>query len=179
MTASLLLFGLFACGTDTETQQQLVKVQAKLNDLQHVVEFQQQSIDALRGRIDASEEPREEAADITLNVGRVAPGHVTLNRPELDQLFSSASSLGRMLEHKSGDGTVDGFTLHGVRSGSPLARLGLSNGDVMKAVNDHPLLSVSDGIAAYEALHGANNIVVQFVRHGRPSMLTIDVIDAT
>ena len=179
MTASLLFLGLWACGSDTEARLELQEVRAELGDLQQLVEFQQQSINALRGRLDASEEPSQEAGDFTLSVEQLAPGHVQIERAQLQQMSSAAPSLGRMLEHKSGDGTIDGFTLRGIRSGSPLARLGLSNGDVVSAINERQLLSISDGMAAYEALQGVDSIRVQFVRHGRPSTVTIDVVDAT
>jgi hypothetical protein len=76
----------------------------------------------------------------------------------------------------SESGRVTGLRVYGVRPGSLLDHLGITNGDVLVGVNGHPV--AEDPLAAYASADGASRIVIDFVRRGEPRTHTYLVRDA-
>lgn len=70
------------------------------------------------------------------------------------------------------DGAVVGFKVFGVRPGSPLARLGFRNGDVVRGVNGSPIASIEQATAAAAAHASADALRFEVLRAGA----TIEVV---
>lgn len=84
-------------------------------------------------------------------------------------------SSARIVPAHEGDRVV-GLRLYGVRSTSLLARLGFENGDVVIAINRHPVTDAPGSVA--EALLRDSRLVIALVRHGEPRTHTYLVRDA-
>jgi general secretion pathway protein C len=69
------------------------------------------------------------------------------------------------------DGRPVGIRLSGIRSGSPAAVFGLSNGDLLLEVNGRSLATPDDALAAYSVLRTSDHIWLQIERDGRPLRL--------
>jgi hypothetical protein len=108
-----------------------------------------------------------------------APGDlsVVLTRAELDELIDAltSGSSGARIVPAVKDGAPHGFKLYAIRPSSPLARLGLANGDTVLAVNDHRLERPDQVAAAYQALRDASRFEIALVRRGAPLTLRIDI----
>jgi S1-C subfamily serine protease len=63
---------------------------------------------------------------------------------------------------------VNRVLVAGVVPGSPADRAGIGPGDVITAVNHHPVEQPGDVISALSPLHPGNNVLVQFSRGGVP-----------
>jgi S1-C subfamily serine protease len=63
---------------------------------------------------------------------------------------------------------VNRVLVAGVVPGSPADRAGLGPGDVITAVNHHPVGQPGDVISALSSMHPGNSVLVQFSRGGIP-----------
>ena len=67
----------------------------------------------------------------------------------------------------------DGVRIVALRPGSPLLRLGLQRGDVIKAVNGCELFGLDASLACYQRLRNVRYVSVSLLRGGAP--VTLDV----
>jgi general secretion pathway protein C len=65
------------------------------------------------------------------------------------------------------NGRALGVKLYGIGQRSLLGKLGLQNGDLLRAINGYPLTSPDEGLDAYVALRGATRLTVALERQGR------------
>lgn len=84
----------------------------------------------------------------------------------------------RALPHRGIDGTYDGFRLSAIRRSSMASALGIKNGDIVHAVNGHPVTDSASAMVAYGAVTDADSIIADITRRGKKLTLTIDVVDA-
>lgn len=66
------------------------------------------------------------------------------------------------------DGKSDGFKLYAIRANSVFAKLGLSNGDTLNAVNGFDLTSAEKALEVYTKLRDASSLEVGLTRRGKP-----------
>ena len=69
------------------------------------------------------------------------------------------------------DGKPNGFKVYALRPTSLYGNLGLQNGDTIKAVNGHPLVTPEDALAVYSSLRAAKQLEVEVERRGEPLKL--------
>jgi C-terminal processing protease CtpA/Prc len=67
----------------------------------------------------------------------------------------------------------DGVRVISLRSGSPLAQLGLQRGDVIRAVNGCELTGLDASLACYQRLRNVRYVSVALIRAGKP--VTLDL----
>jgi type II secretion system protein C len=60
-----------------------------------------------------------------------------------------------------------GFRLYAIRAGSPIARIGLENGDTLRAINGLPLATLDDALEAVRRLRSAIRLTLAIERGGR------------
>jgi general secretion pathway protein C len=80
----------------------------------------------------------------------------------------------RVIPHEEG-GRVVGLKLYGVRRGSLLSRIGLSNGDTLRTINGYSMSSLDDGIAAFANLRNADHLTVALVRGGSATNINYSI----
>jgi general secretion pathway protein C len=64
------------------------------------------------------------------------------------------------------NGRNEGVRLSGIRDGSPLSRLGLRNGDVLRAINGRELTTGEAALEAYASLRNAAELRISLARGG-------------
>lgn len=69
------------------------------------------------------------------------------------------------------DGGVVGTKIFGVRADSPLAKLGIMNGDSLRSLNGTDLSDPASVLEAYTRLRGAKHFALVIVRRGAPITL--------
>jgi len=65
------------------------------------------------------------------------------------------------------DGKPDGFKMYGIRPNSPVALLGLQNGDTLDAVNGFAMTSANSALDAYMKLRDATTLSLDVTRKGK------------
>jgi general secretion pathway protein C len=60
-----------------------------------------------------------------------------------------------------------GFRVFGIHGDSPFAALGLSNGDLLLAVNGRPIATAEAAMAAFAPLRAASHVQLEVERDGR------------
>lgn len=68
-----------------------------------------------------------------------------------------------------------GFKLYSIRAGSELASYGFRNGDVVRAVNGHSLLSPEAALQVYDLEKASRSFEVAIVRNGEDETLRFDL----
>lgn len=158
---------LVACGPDPEVARlnaEVAELKARIEVLEARPTFP--DLDDLLARLNGG---------MTPPVPSEGTGPVALPLSVLDDPASWTSA--RALLHRGPDGEYDGYRLSAIRRGSLPDRAGLTNGDIVTAVEGHPLTSIQEGMAAVEAVKAAQptEVRVELRRRGSPMVLTIPV----
>ncbi|HJL04709.1 MAG TPA: PDZ domain-containing protein [Polyangiaceae bacterium LLY-WYZ-15_(1-7)] len=66
-----------------------------------------------------------------------------------------------------------GLALYGLRRADLLAQAGFRNGDVLRAIDGHPLASMDDLLGAYAAFADAREVAVELIRGGAPRTIRL------
>ena len=105
---------------------------------------------------------------------QVRPGLYEVKRAALERVLEDVNSLSRAARvvPASRDGVLVGFKIFGIRVASFYSVLGLRNGDVVTAVNGHPMTSPEQALEAYALVRRAKKVVVSLERRGLPMTLT-------
>jgi general secretion pathway protein C len=111
-----------------------------------------------------------------LDFGIIAAGenHFRVQRAIVAELlFGERRLLAKLyfLPHEQNDRVI-GVKLYGIRRGSPWDKLGLRNGDLLRAINGVGLATADEARQAYVELSGANKLSVSLERQGRPTTIT-------
>lgn len=123
------------------------------------------------------------AFDVTYIIHRVpppidwiretAPHTYTLDAAGFDAYladFAALSRATRVVPHREGE-AITGLRLAGIRPSTPLGALGLRNGDILHAVNGHPLTSPDKALEAYAAIRRAPEVTLTITRAKAPLTL--------
>ena len=89
---------------------------------------------------------------------------VDVRRADLEQAMREPR-LGRVVPALT-DGKPSGVKLYAIRPGSPLAAIGLENGDTVRAINDIPLTSPESALEIYRPLKEPDHFDLDIVRKG-------------
>jgi hypothetical protein len=120
------------------------------------------------------------AVDFAGAVRNVSPGVWQLDEKLMSRPIERIQeSLGfvQVLPHTDPDAedAQDGFTMHGIRLGSLLDRMGLKNGDLVTRVGGMDLSSSEAGAAALALLRKRGETIVSVERGGKPFSLRLQV----
>ncbi len=112
-------------------------------------------------------------------ITRVDATHYTLARDLIDRVLATPTPLLRAarIVPAIADGQPVGVKLYAIRPGSPLAALGLANGDTLRAINGLPLTSADHALAAYSRLRTTAPLALELTRRGQPLTLTYEIVD--
>ena len=72
-------------------------------------------------------------------------------------------------------GKPDGLKVYAIRPSSFWSRLGLNNGDTIRAINGMDLTSADRMLDIYKALGGQKEYRVDIIRRGKPVLLTYKI----
>lgn len=73
------------------------------------------------------------------------------------------------------NGKPDGFKLYAIRPSSVYAKLGLTNGDTLQAINGFELTSADKALEVYTKLREATQLQVEITRRGKPMTLNYSI----
>ena len=89
---------------------------------------------------------------------------VDVRRADLEQAMREPR-LGRVVPTLT-DGKPSGVKLYAIRPGSPLAAIGLENGDTLRAINDIPLTSPESALEIYRPQKEPDHFDLDILRKG-------------
>ncbi|MEO6950742.1 MAG: hypothetical protein ABI321_02935 [Polyangia bacterium] len=111
-----------------------------------------------------------------LDEGIHAKGRNTyeIARPLVDRVLANTELLVRSvrLVPIQMDGAPSGFKLYAIRPASIFGRLGLQNGDLVRAINGRPFKSADDALLLYASLRRASELKIDIERASGRSSLT-------
>jgi general secretion pathway protein C len=75
--------------------------------------------------------------------------------------------MGRIIPAQDAKGRARGIRLASVRAGGLYALIGLQDGDLVEAVNGHPITSPEKLLPLFAQLRTASHVTIAFTRRGR------------
>lgn len=126
-----------------------------------------------------TEEKDELEARLEAGVRQIDATHVELDRALVDALLANPMALakGARIVPAVKDGKPHGFKLYAVRPSSFIARLGLTNGDTVVAINGQDVSTVDKALEAYATLRDVKQLVFDVERRGKLLKLTITIVN--
>jgi general secretion pathway protein C len=105
--------------------------------------------------------------------------NITIPRSEIESSLKDINSLisQASIQDHSSDGQPDGLTVTGIKAGSIFRKMGLRNGDVVKAVNNDAIKTTDDLISLYNNLKSAPDLSLQIVRRGQTRNFNYSLTD--
>jgi general secretion pathway protein C len=119
----------------------------------------------------------ELAAAIDKGIVVVDETHRRVDKTLIDKILANpmAVAKGARVVPAMKDGKAQGFKLYAIRPSSIYAKLGLSNGDTLAAVNGFDLTTADKALEVYTKLRDAKTLVVDLTRRGKPITLTYTI----
>jgi membrane-associated protease RseP (regulator of RpoE activity) len=111
------------------------------------------------------------------SIVRTDDHHVVIPRATFDQLLADPAAFARSARVVPAvtAGVTDGFKLYAIRPASVFARLGLQNGDTIRAVNGFELTSPDQALDLVRKVRRADQLTVDLERRGHAEILTITI----
>ncbi len=121
--------------------------------------------------------PETREATATPSAPASSPGHVQVSRAWVERLTADRAALmhlARIVPFEQ-DGQLVGVRLYGIRRASPLAELGLQNGDLVRRVNGMEVSDPTVALTLYSSIGQTQAVTVELERRGSPITLTVSI----
>jgi general secretion pathway protein C len=112
------------------------------------------------GHVQAAARPR--GGDIRCD----AKHHCVVARAFVDRMLADMLGPGARFVPSIKDGKPNGFKLYAIRPQSSFGRIGLQNGDTIKAINDSEMTTPDSLLGLHTKLRNASHLSVQVERRG-------------
>jgi C-terminal processing protease CtpA/Prc len=112
-------------------------------------------------------------AKIDTLIKRIDDTHYELDKALVDEILASPMVIakGARVVPAMKDGKARGIKLYAIRPSSIFAKLGLTNGDTVVAINGFPLTSADKALEVYTKIRQAKLVVFDIERRGKPLTL--------
>jgi type II secretory pathway component PulC len=110
-------------------------------------------------------------------IEKIDDTHIKLPGKVIDAVLANPMSVSRGVRIVPAikNGQPDGFKVYAIRPTSLFARLGLMNGDTVRAISGFELMSPDKALDAYAKLRDATSVELELVRRGQPVTLHIEI----
>lgn len=121
--------------------------------------------------------PPSPADPVLDTIERLDDTHYRVPRATVDALLADPSTLakGARVVPAIRNGQPDGFKLYAIRPSSVYARIGLQNGDTIRAINGYELTSPDKALELYTKVRNANDLTFDLWRRGKSVMLNVEI----
>jgi general secretion pathway protein C len=108
-------------------------------------------------------------ADLDAGIKQLSEGRYTIQRGLLDKLLADTNVLAKAARVVPAtiDGKPSGFKLYAIRPKSVYAKIGLQNGDTIRAINGNEMTSPDRALEIYTKLKSASHLSLSILRRGK------------
>lgn len=112
-------------------------------------------------------------ASIDNGIKKIDDSTYEIDRALVDKVLANpmAVAKGARIVPAVKNGKPDGFKLYAIRPSSVYAKLGLTNGDTLQAINGFEMTSADKALEVYTKLREASSLEVEVTRRGKPVTL--------
>jgi general secretion pathway protein C len=109
-------------------------------------------------------------AALDSGIKKIDENNYEIDRSLVDKALANPMAIakGARIVPSVKDGKADGFKLYAIRQSSVYAKLGLTNGDTLQAINGFELTSAEKALEVYTKLREASSLEVSLTRRGKP-----------
>ena len=118
------------------------------------------------------------AADADSGITKVSDTKYLVDQSVVDSAMGNLEMLAAQVHaspHKGPDGQVDGYRLSAIRKGTLLDKLGIKNGDVVKAANGKPLNSTEGAMGAFQSLSSEKSFSFDITRRSQDTTIEYEI----
>jgi general secretion pathway protein C len=114
--------------------------------------------------------PTSRMRELAKSIRRAGPNKWEMQRSALNKVLSNTTLIARSarIAPSVKNGKPNGFKLLRVRKGSFYSLLGMFNGDIVHAVNGHPITTPDKALEVYTKLRTASHVTLSLTRRGKP-----------
>jgi general secretion pathway protein C len=111
------------------------------------------------------------------SIKKIDDTHFEIDKKLVDSVLANpmGAAKGARVVPAVKNGKPDGFKLYAIRPSSVYAKLGLSNGDTLQAINGFELTSADKALEVYTKLREATSLQVQVTRRGKDLTLNYTI----
>ncbi len=112
-------------------------------------------------------------ASIDSGVKKIDDNNYEIDRALVDKILANPMAIakGARIVPSVKNGKPDGFKLYAIRPSSVYAKLGMTNGDTIQAINGMDLTSADKALEVYTKLKDSSSLEVDVTRRGKPTTL--------
>ena len=112
-------------------------------------------------------------ASIDGGVKKIDDNNYEIDRALVDKILANPMGIakGARIVPSVKNGKPDGFKLYAIRPSSVYAKLGMTNGDTIQAINGMELTSADKALEVYTKLKDSSSLEVDVTRRGKPTTL--------
>ncbi len=114
--------------------------------------------------------PGRKGSSVDKGIRKIGENKYEIDRRVVNDFLANAANLGRgarIVPNMKG-GKTDGFRVYAVRPYSVFYKLGIRNGDVIRAVNNQDISSPDKALELFTKLRGASHLTISVERRRRP-----------
>jgi general secretion pathway protein C len=128
-------------------------------------------------RPDDGENKDELTAAIDSGIKQIDDSNYEIDRALVDKLLSNpmAVARGARIVPSVKNGKANGFKLYAIRPTSVYAKLGLSNGDTIHAVNGFDLTTPDKALEVYTKVKESTSLSINITRRGKPATINYQI----
>ena len=109
-------------------------------------------------------------AAVKAGIKKIDDTHYEIDKALVDKVLANPMSVakGARIVPAVKNGKPDGFKLYAIRPSSVYAKIGLTNGDTLSAINGMELTTADKALEVYTKLRDATSLEVSITRRGKP-----------
>jgi len=132
---------------------------------------------AARDRENADGERQRIFANLETQISKTDDYHYTITRKGVEAALGNLAALSHSarIVPDVKNGKPNGFRVSAIKPGSPLARVGFHNGDLIQAVNGNDVSTPAKAIETYSKLRSAGLVRASVLRAGKPVAIEIKI----
>lgn len=117
------------------------------------------------------------AAELDRGVRKASDNAYEIDRGLVEKALLDPATIGKgaRIVPSVKDGAPNGFKIYAIRPGSVYARIGLSNGDTIHAINGFEMTSPDRALEVYTKVRNASHVSVSLTRRGQPMTLDYSI----
>ena len=123
---------------------------------------------------ETAEKPKDDLlASIDAGIKKVDDSNYDIDRALVDKVLANPMGVakGARVVPSIKNGKPNGFKLYAIRPSSVYAKIGLTNGDTLSAINGMELTTADKALEVYTKLREATSLEVEITRRGKPMTL--------
>lgn len=120
------------------------------------------------------DDPPKPSDPLLATIEKIGDHHYSVPRSTVERVLANPMDYAKGARFVPAIGS-DGVKLYAIRTSSLWASLGFMNGDMIRAINGHPLGGVDGALEIYSKVRDAKELAIDITRRGKYELITVTI----